>query len=98
MISRLFGIAIAVAALVPTTSIAQGVPGGIERGARDGERAAGPVGAVVGGAVGGVVGGIAGILGVDERPRFHSYVVERRHPSYRYQEDVRVVRSFQKKA
>lgn len=51
-----------------------------------GERAAGPVGAVVGG----VVDGVAGVLGVDERPRFHSYVVEQRRPSYEYGEDLRV--------
>ena len=71
------------------TTQAQGVPGGVERGARDGERAAGPVGAV---------GwrsrrrrcGVAGVLGVDQRPRFHSYVVEQRRPSYQYREDVRV--------
>jgi hypothetical protein len=30
------------------------------------------------------------VLGVDERPRFHSYVVERHVPSYEYNEDVRV--------
>ncbi len=69
---------------------AQGVPGGAAQGAREGERAAGPVGAVVGGVVGGVTGGVAGILGVDQRPRFHSYVVEQRRPSYTYGEDVRV--------
>ena len=57
---------------------------------REGERAAGPVGAVVGGTIGGVVGGVTGILGVDQRPRFRSYVVEQRRPSYRYQGDVRV--------
>ena len=28
--------------------------------------------------------------GVDERPRFRSYVVEQRRPSYQYREDVRV--------
>lgn len=83
-------VAIAAAVLVPVATQAQGVPGGVERGARDGERAAGPVGAVVGGAVGGVVGGVAGILGVDQRPRFHSYVVEQRRPSYQYREDVRI--------
>src|SRR5216684_9279626 len=66
------------------------VPGGIERGSRDGERAAGPVGAVVGGVIGGVVGGVAGVLGVDERPRFRTYVVEQRRPSYQYREDVRI--------
>ena len=66
------------------------MPGGVERGAREGERAAGPVGAIVGGTVGGVVGGVAGVLGVDQRPRFHRYVVEERRPSYRYEGDVRV--------
>ena len=69
---------------------AQGVPGGVERGAREGERAAGPVGAIVGGTIGGVVGGVAGILGVDDRPRFRTYVVEQRRPSYQYRDEVRV--------
>ena len=83
MIRRFFGTAALVAVLaIPSLALAQGVPGGIERGARDGERAAGPVGAVV--------GGVAGVLGVDERPRFRSYVVEQRRPSYQYREDVRV--------
>jgi hypothetical protein len=36
------------------------------------------------------VGGVAGVLGADERPRFRSYVVEQRRPSYTYREDVRV--------
>ncbi len=76
--------------LLPAIVSAQGVPGGVERGAREGERAAGPVGAIVGGTVGGVVGGVAGILGADQRPRFHSYVVEQRRPSYRYQDNVAV--------
>jgi hypothetical protein len=40
--------------------------------------------------VGGVVGGVAGVLGVDERPRFRSYVVEQRRPSYQYREDLKV--------
>ena len=89
MIRRLIGITALVATLaLPVMAQAQdgGVPGGVERGSRDGERAAGPVGAVVGG----VVGGVAGILGVDQRPRFHSYVVEQRRPSYEYSEPVRV--------
>lgn len=91
MIRRCIGIAVVVAAMaLPVAAQAQGVPGGIERGSRDGERAAGPVGAVVGGVIGGVVGGVAGVLGVDERPRFHSYVVEQRRPSYQYREDVRI--------
>jgi hypothetical protein len=37
-----------------------------------------------------VVGGVAGILGVDQRPRFQSYVVEQRRPSYHYNDEVRV--------
>ena len=91
MNSKVLGAAfIAALAFVPMAASAQGVPGGVERGAREGERAAGPVGAIVGGTVGGVVGGVEGILGVDERPRFRSYVVEQRRPSYHYQGDVRV--------
>ena len=79
---------VSASALIPAVASAQGVPGGIERGAREGERIGGPVGAVVGGTVGGVVGGVAGVLGVDQRPRFHSYVVEQRRPSYRYQNEL----------
>ena len=91
MIRRVIGITTLVAALaIPALVEAQGVPGGIERGAREGERAAGPIGAVVGGTIGGVVGGVAGVLGVDQRPRFRSYVVERRVPSYTYRDEVRV--------
>ncbi|MEA2754697.1 MAG: hypothetical protein QOJ54_986 [Aliidongia sp.] len=91
MIRRFIGIAALVTAVaLPVVAQAQGVPGGVERGSRDGERAAGPIGAVVGGVIGGVVGGVSGVLGVDDRPRFHNYVVERRHPSYEYREDVRV--------
>jgi hypothetical protein len=91
MIRRLVGAAaIVVTTLLPVAAQAQGIPGGVERGARDGERAAGPVGAIVGGVVGGVVGGMAGVLGVEQRPRFRTYAVEQRHPSYQYREDVRV--------
>ena len=91
MIRRYIGIAaLAVTVSLPVLAHAQGVPGGVERGSRDGERAAGPVGAIVGGVIGGVVGGVNGVLGVDERPRFRSYVVEQRRPSYQYREDVRI--------
>ena len=91
MIRRFIGIAAIVAATaLPTLAQAQGVPGGVERGAREGERAAGPVGAIVGGTIGGVVGGVAGVLGVEQRPRFRSYVVERHVPSYTYRDEVRV--------
>jgi hypothetical protein len=91
MIRRFIGTAAVVATLaIPSMAQAQGVPGGIERGSRDGERAAGPVGGIVGGVIGGVVGGVNGVLGVDERPRFHRYVEERHYPSYQYREDVRI--------
>ena len=91
MIRRFIGIAaLATTVALPAMAQAQGVPGGVERGSREGERAAGPVGAVVGGVIGGVVGGVTGVLGVDQRPRFRSYVVEQRRPSYQYSEDVRV--------
>jgi hypothetical protein len=91
MMRQVFGAAfIAAVIIVPLSASAQGVPEGVERGAREGDRAGGPVGAIVGGTVGGVLGGVAGVLGADERPRFHRYVVEQRRPSYRYQGDVRV--------
>lgn len=69
---------------------AQGVVGGADQGSREGARAAGPVGAVVGGVVGGVAGGVNGLLGIDQRPRFRTYVVERHLPSYEYRGDVAV--------
>jgi uncharacterized protein DUF1236 len=91
MVGKILGAAFLSAAIViPVSASAQGVPGGVERGAREGGRAAGPVGAIIGGTIGGVVGGVAGILGVDERPRFHRYVIEEHRPSYRYEGDVRV--------
>jgi len=92
MIRRFIGItALAAAMALPVAAQAQeGVPGGVERGSREGERAAGPVGAVVGGVVGGVMGGVTGVLGIEQRPRFHSYVAEQHHSSYQYNEDVRV--------
>ncbi|GAC1334654.1 MAG: hypothetical protein NVSMB26_17730 [Beijerinckiaceae bacterium] len=82
--------ALAIAATLPLAANAQGVVRGTERGAAEGGAAAGPVGAVVGGVVGGVTGGVAGILGVDERPRFHEYVVREHVPPYTYREPVAV--------
>jgi len=75
---------------LPFAAQAQGVISGSERGAADGGAAAGPVGAVVGGVVGGVTGGVAGVLGADEGPRFHDYVVHSHRSSYRYAEPVEV--------
>jgi hypothetical protein len=69
-------------------ALAQGVVPGAAEGAREGGAVAGPPGAVVGGVVGGVAGGVGAILGVDERPRFRTYAVGRRHPSYHYRERV----------
>jgi hypothetical protein len=69
---------------------AQGIPDGADHGARVGEHDAGPVGAIVGGVVGGVIGGVNGVLGIDDRPRFHSYVAERHYPSYAYGGELRV--------
>ncbi|MBX9933002.1 MAG: DUF1236 domain-containing protein [Methylobacterium sp.] len=85
-------IAAAAAALLtlPVTAQAQGTVRGAERGAAEGGAAAGPVGAVVGGAVGAATGTVGGILGVDDRPRFRSYVEGRKVKSYRYDQDVRV--------
>jgi hypothetical protein len=74
----------------PISAHAQGTIQGAQEGAAVGNRDAGAVGAVVGGAVGAVTGTIGGILGIDERPRFHEYVVRQRHPSYHYGEELRV--------
>jgi hypothetical protein len=81
------GALVASALSMSTMAMAQGgVAGGAVGGAIVGGAVGGPVGAAVGAAAGATAGGIA----EDARPRFRSYVVERRHPSYRYQSDVRV--------
>lgn len=78
---------LASALALSTASFAQsGAAGGAVGGAIVGGAVGGPVGAVVGAAAGATAGGIA----EDSRPRFRSYVVERKHPSYRYQSEVRV--------
>src|SRR5664280_122002 len=64
---------------LPVAAQAQGTVRGMERGAAPGDRDAGPV-----------AGTIGGILGVEDRPRFRTYVVEQRVPSYRYESDFRV--------
>ena len=91
MKTKLLGSALLLAALtIPMAAQAQGTVRGAEHGAAQGERDAGPVGAVVGGALGAVAGTVGGILGVDDRPRFRTYVVEQHVPSYRYDSDFRV--------
>ena len=63
-----------------------GAATGAATGAVGGAIVGGPVGAVVGAGVGAVAGGIAD----DARPRFRSYVADRKYPSYKYQSEVRV--------
>ena len=91
MQTKLLGLMMVLAALaLPMAAQAQGTVRGAQEGAAEGNRAAGPVGAVVGGAVGAAVGTVGGILGVEERPRFRTYVTTQRHPSYRYESEFRV--------
>ncbi len=86
--TTLFAVALA-APLAPLAAYAQGTVRGTEEGINAGDRAAGPVGGVVGGAVGAVTGTVGGILGVDDRPRFRSYVEEEHVRNYDYAEPVR---------
>jgi hypothetical protein len=72
---------------LPVAAQAQGTVRGAQEGAAAGDRAAGPLGALVGGTVGAVTGTVGGILGVEDRPRFRTYVVEQRVPSYRYSDE-----------
>ena len=82
-----FGIAVVTALLAsPLAAQAQGIPGGAARGAAEGAAVGGPVGGVAGG----VAGGVGGLLGVDEGPRFHDYVIREHRSSYRHSEDPRV--------
>lgn len=84
---------VAALAIVPATAFAQN-PKGAEGGAVGGATAGAVGGAIVGGPVGAVVGGVGGavvgaIIG-DNTPRFRTYVVEQRHPSYTYAQPVTV--------
>jgi hypothetical protein len=71
---------------LPMPAQAQGTLRGAAEGAEAGAAAAGPVG----GAVGAATGTVGGILGVDDRPRFRSYVRERGVSSYSWGGPVRV--------
>jgi hypothetical protein len=90
MQTKLLVIATLALLALPVAAQAQGTVRGAQEGARQGERDAGPIGAVVGGTLGAVAGTIGGILGVEDRPRFRTYVVEQRVPSYRYESEFRV--------
>lgn len=85
-----FGILFAAAVFaVPVTAMAQGTVRGAAEGADEGAAAAGPVGAIVGGAVGAATGTVGGILGVDDRPRFRTYVQSEGVRSYDYDRPLR---------
>ena len=75
---------------LPVSVQAQGLVRGAQEGADDGRAAGGPIGAIVGGAIGAATGTVNGILGVDDRPRFRTYVRGERRASYAYDGDVRV--------
>jgi hypothetical protein len=73
------------ALLMPLAAQAQsGATSGAAAGAIGGAIVAGPVGAVVGGVGGFIVGGISD----ETRPRFRTYVVEQKRPSYAYSSQV----------
>lgn len=73
------------ALMLPLAAYAQnGATGGAVAGAIGGAVVAGPVGAVVGGIGGAVVGG----LSENVQPRFRTYVVEQKRPSYAYGSEV----------
>ena len=83
----LVGIAVLGALAMPLPAFAQsGAATGAASGAVGGAIVGGPVGAAVGATVGAVAGGISD----ETRPRFRSYVMERKHPSYRYDKEVRI--------
>ncbi|MGM4902076.1 DUF1236 domain-containing protein [Tardiphaga sp. 866_E4_N2_1] len=70
----------------PMANAQSGVAAGATTGAVTGAVVGGPVGAAVGAGAGAIAGGIAD----DTRPRFRSYVSERRVPSYRYERELKV--------
>jgi hypothetical protein len=83
-------------AITPAIALAQSQPsGGAVGGATSGAAAGAVGGAVVGGPVGAVVGGVGGavvgaIVGDAAEPKFRTYVVEQRVPSYTYAEPLAV--------
>lgn len=81
-------------AITPVAAFAQNNPQGAQGGALTGGATGAVGGAIVGGPVGAVVGGVGGLIvgGIigDNTPRFQTYVVEQRVPSYTYAEPVAV--------
>ena len=83
-------------AITPAVALAQSQPsGGAVGGATSGAATGAVGGAIVGGPVGAVVGGVGGavvgaIVGDAAEPKFRTYVVQQRVPSYTYAEPVAV--------
>src|SRR5690349_17837853 len=71
-----------VALVGSTSAFAQGAATGAATGAVGG--------AIVGGPVGAAAGAVAGGIADESRPRLRTYVDGQRHPSYRYDREVRV--------
>lgn len=90
MRNRIIVASLALGLALPAVANAQGLVRGAQEGADDGRAAGGPIGAIVGGAIGAATGTVNGILGVDDRPRFRTYVRGERRASYAYDGDVRV--------
>jgi hypothetical protein len=88
MTNRILTTGAALAALLlPAVAYAQGgVAVGATTGAVGGAIVGGPVGAVIGGVGGAIIGGISD----DTRPRFRTYVVEQKTPSYSYSSNLQV--------
>jgi uncharacterized protein YcfJ len=85
-IKLLTSVVLATALSFSAAQAQSGAAAGATTGAVTGAIVGGPVGAAVGAGAGAIAGGIAD----DTRPRFRSYVSERRVPSYRYEHEVRV--------
>lgn len=87
---------VAAIAVAPAAALAQSQPsGGAAGGAVSGAASGAIGGAVVGGPVGAAVGGVGGavvgaIIGDAATPKFRTYVVEQKVPSYTYAEPVAV--------
>ena len=75
---------------LPVVAQAQGLIRGAEDGGREGYREGGPIGEALGTVFGAAIGTVKGVLGVDDRRRFHEYAVRERRASYRYEHDLRV--------
>jgi hypothetical protein len=87
---------VAALTITPAVAFAQSQPsGGAVGGATSGAATGAVGGAIVGGPVGAVVGGVGGavvgaIVGDAAEPKFRTYVVQQRVPSYTYAEPIAV--------